>query len=198
MSVTAAGEPTQTPLRGAGPDQTADNRMEQVLVHHLLDGAIDSLTDRQGGTHPFPWTPDQQVRIGVLGATYVPVQAATGAAPGPVPSAQAAGSAPGPAVAPPVDNRGVIGLDFVVDGGILGVPLTVDVEFVVYHPLIPDFASITAEAQSRPAATGRRRRMCQATSVKRRVRACWEGTRSRPMPRPLCLPITPGPMPYGS
>ena len=157
MSVTAAGEPTQTPLRGAGPDQTADNRMEQVLVHHLLDGAIDSLTDRQGGTHPFPWTPDQQVRIGVLGATYVPVQAATGAAPGPVPSAQAAGSAPGPAVAPPVDNRGVIGLDFVVDGGILGVPLTVDVEFVVYHPLIPDFASITAEAQSRPAATGRRR-----------------------------------------
>src|SRR5664280_1943982 len=143
-------------LRGAGPLQSGGNRFEQALVHHLLDNTIQSLTDRMGTTHMFPWTPDQEVRIGVLGATFnyaAPASPTAPAAddPGETPGGEPA--SPAPTTVPPVDNRGVIGFDFVVRGGVTEVILTIDVEYAIYQPLVPNFDAILKEAQTRSAAT---------------------------------------------
>lgn len=170
MTIAPFGLPSATQLPPTGPGQGADNRLEQVLVHHLLDNTVEALTDRSGTTHPFPWSPDQQVRIGVLGATInTPPPAATngtaggtggnddddgdddGGGPG--------GAGPQPVVAAPVENRGVIGIDFVVNGDIAEVELDIDVAYAIYQPLVPDFADISAEAQTRSvAAAGNARR----------------------------------------
>jgi hypothetical protein len=162
----ASAPSTLLPLAGAG--QKATNRREQVLVHHLLANTIEALTDRTGTTHAFPWTPDQQVRIGVLGATINTPPPAAGAGSGTSgddgdgdTDAGAAGAGQ-PAVAPPVENRGVVGLDFVIASGVVEVELDVHVAFALYHPLVPDFAYINTEAQVRAAAAsaggGNRRR----------------------------------------
>lgn len=140
-----------SPLPPAGNQQSPTNRAEQVLVHHILDDLVEALTDRAGGDHPFPWSPQQHVRVGVLGTTILtppPAQPAGNGAAG-APGA----SPPGvPAAAPPVENRGVIGLDFVVEGTPAHVDLTVDVGFALYHQLLPSFADVSAEAARRSAA----------------------------------------------
>lgn len=155
--VRGARSASQLPPPGAG--QSATNRFEQVLVQHLLDNTIEALTDRSGSHHPFPWSPDRHVRVGVLGPTFArppdPSGTATGAdAVDEDGDAVAAGR---PVVAPPIENRGVIGLDFVVSGGVNSVDLEIDVAFALYHPLLPPFADINAEARTRAAAVGGRR-----------------------------------------
>ncbi|OQZ93658.1 hypothetical protein BST10_20005 [Mycolicibacter algericus DSM 45454] len=53
----------------------------------------------------------------------------------------------------------MIGLDFVVNGTPATVDLTVDVDYAIYHQLLPAFAEVSAEAARRAAATaGNRRR----------------------------------------
>ena len=116
----------------AGLNTDPDNRLEQVLVHHLLDDIVELLSDRSGGTHPFPWTPDQNVRVGVLGVTITPPPPVTGN--------------------PLIENRGVIGVNFVVAGAPTDVELTVAVDYALYHQLLPDFADVAAEATQRSAA----------------------------------------------
>lgn len=166
MTLASRGTPSAPQLPPAGTQQSPQNRLEQVLVGHLLEGAVETLTDRHGGTHLFPWSPDQQVRVGVLGVTFnIPRAGAQAAGAAPAagsPDGDGAGdgdgsgdAVPGPhnAVAPPVDNRGVIGVDFVVAGGVSEIDLTIDVEHALYHPLVPDFAHVTAEAQRRAGAT---------------------------------------------
>ena len=143
----------------AGRDQDPNNRREQVLVHHLLDNLVERLSDRSGTTHTFPWTPAQEVRVGVLGVKYE--------TPGPDgPSGttataddhdDGAGISQG-TVAPPVDNRGVIGVDFIASGAVTTVDLTVDISYALYHPLIPDHATISAEAQTQAEAARKNRR----------------------------------------
>jgi hypothetical protein len=114
-------------------------------VHHLVDAVIDRLTDRSGHLHPHPWSPDQSVRIGVLGVTVQPTN--------PVPADEGgngddADEPPVVAPPPPVENRGVIGLDFVVNSDHDEVELEIDVDFALYHPLLPDFGHLRTEAQT--------------------------------------------------
>ena len=159
MTTAARGARSASQLPPFGAAQTATNRLEQVLVQHLLDNTVEALTARSGTPHPFPWSPDQYVRVGVLGPTFAPPPAD--------PTANGDGGdtdddgdvAPGrPVVVPPIDNRGVIGVDFVVTGNVTSVDLDIDVEFALYHPFLPPFADINAEAQTRAAAVGGNRR----------------------------------------
>ena len=155
MTLTASGTPSVIPVPPAGPSQSDTNRREQILVHHLLDTLVERLTDRSATTHAFPWTPQQEVRVGVLRETYLASQVS-----GPN-STQVASSDDSDddgdigethgQVVPAVDNRGVIGVDFVVacDTGTL--ELVVDVAYALYHPLIPPHSYIAAEARRRSA-----------------------------------------------
>lgn len=157
MTATAPGGVAASSYPAAGPHQNPDNRLEQILVHQLLDGVVEELTDRSGSTHPFPWTPDQNVRVGVLGVTIVPPQQGVG-------DTQLAGGAPSeedepdgrasaaPLVAPAIENPGVIGVDFVIAGTPAIVELMIDVHYALYHQLLPDFADIATEAARRFAA----------------------------------------------
>ncbi|WP_157172967.1 DEAD/DEAH box helicase family protein [Nocardia exalbida] len=134
-----------------GIEQSRENRAEEILVHHILAELVDALTDRSGGEHPFPWSPERKVRIGVLGATIAPPTAPN---PGGVDGAASA------ATAPSVENRGVIGLDFVVKGAPATVDLTVDVGYAIYQQLLPAFIEVSEEAARRTtstASTSRRR-----------------------------------------
>lgn len=142
---------SNSPIPPAGDQQRPINRAEQILVHHVLDTVVEALTDRTGGDHSFPWSPEQYVRVGVLGVTILtPPPAAAGN--GPV-----GGNPAGPAVpvpATPVENRGVIGLDFVVAGTPPIVDLTIDVDCAIYHQLLPGFTEVSVEAARRSAAAG--------------------------------------------
>jgi hypothetical protein len=179
MSVTAPrGAATLSSLPAPGARQDPANRTEQVLVHQIVDELIEGLSDRGGTTHAFPWNPEQHVRVGVLGVTIVPplgpgpgqavggngagAQAAAVGGNDPDDPDATGGPGNGPATAPPVENRGVIGVDFVVTGDVTPVELTVDVTYAVYHQLLPDFAAVQAEAGLRAVAAanagGRRRR----------------------------------------
>lgn len=144
----------------AGDQQDPINRAEQILIHYVLDDVVEALTDRAGGDHPFPWSPEQYVRVGVLGVTILtpPPMAPTGN--GPVGGNAAGAAAAAPAPAPQVENRGVIGLDFVVAGTPPCVDLTIDVDYAIYHQLLPGFAEVSAEAatRSQAAAVNPRRR----------------------------------------
>jgi hypothetical protein len=164
MALTApSGTPSTTAIPAPGPNQDPTNRLEQVVVHHLLDNVIEELTDRAGTLHHFPWSPDQHVRVGVLGVTFNQAPPAAAGASGGTGAADdddldeddpdATNAGPQPTVAPPIDNRGVIGVDFVI-GNTSTVELEVDIEYAIYHPVIPPFASVAAEAQRRSAAAG--------------------------------------------
>lgn len=145
-----------SPIPPAGNQQRPTNRAEQILVHHILDDLVDALTDRAGGDHPFPWSPEQNVRVGVLGVTILtpPPAGPAGSAPVAGNGDGGAGGAAPPAASPPVENRGVIGLDFVVAGAPARVDLTIDVEYAIYHQLLPAFTDVSAEAATRAAAAG--------------------------------------------
>ncbi len=161
MTAATRGARSAPQLPAAGAAQTAANRLEQVLVHHMLGNVVESLTDRAGTPHPFPWSPDLHVRVGVLGPTFLPQPPPPGQGNGggagagedddeDAPASAAAGAQP--VVAPPIANRGVIGVDFVVGGATSAITLEVDVEYAIYHPLLPPFADIAAEATTRAAA----------------------------------------------
>lgn len=162
MSMVVSGGRYASGLPPSGAAQSPKNRIEQVLVHYLLDNLVQRLTDRGGTLHPFPWIPSQQVRVGVLGPTYSQPSRSNTATP------LGSSGVSGPAAAlvrlqgstsPPIENRGVIGIDFVVAGDVAEVELAVDVEYAIYHPLNPSFAEVAAEAQVRAsAAAGNSRR----------------------------------------
>lgn len=154
MVLAYRGMPLASQLPPAGPGQGEQNRLEQALVHFLVDEVIDQLTDRSGTTHLFPWTPEQGVRVGVLGPTF-DTQPPSGS----TATSAASSPPPGGVTAPPIENRGVIGLDFVVAGGVSEVPLTVEVNYALYHPTLPQFSDINASAQRVPqGGAGNRRR----------------------------------------
>jgi hypothetical protein len=168
MGLAIRGTPSASDVPPAGDAQAPENRLEQILIHHLRDGVVESLTDRSGHVHPFPWVPEQKVRVGVLGATFVVPVGRAGVQPGGqaaqgsvAPSSDdddddddggGAGHAVGGQVAVPVDNRGVIGVDFVVARGVNEVSLTVNVDYALYHPLVPSFVDANKEAQKRAGA----------------------------------------------
>ena len=160
--VATSGSPWAPLVPAAGPAQSPENRLEQVLIHHLMNGVVESLTDRTGTSHSFPWRPEQRVRIGVLGVTYRPLppaapagQAGSSRGPGGDGAGDGQpGDGPAPAIAAPIDNRGVIGVDFVVSGDASEISLTVDVDYALYHPMLPAFADIAADAATRAAAGG--------------------------------------------
>lgn len=160
MTVTAPGG-SSSPTPPAGTPQSATNRAEELLVHHILEDVVEALTDRTGGDHPFPWSPEQHVRVGVLGVTITPPppSAAGDSNDGSTSSTgdddgdAVAGTGGAPtATAPPVENRGIIGLDFVVAGTPTSVELTVKLDYALYHQLLPAFADISQEAARRSAA----------------------------------------------
>ena len=160
MTLAASTKRSAFPVPPAGGSQHPENRREQVLVHHLLNNLAERLSDRFGTTHPFPWTPAQEVRVGVLGVKYKAPAPGGPAGTTVVPGGHdndGVGVSQG-AVAPPVDYRGVIGVDFVVAGAVDAVDVTVDVGYVLYHPLISDHAAISAEAQTQAEAAGGKRR----------------------------------------
>jgi len=159
MTTAARGARSASQLPPPGAAQSATNRLEQVFVQHLLDNTVEALTDRSGTPHPFPWSPDQNVRVGVLGPTFAPPPDPTANGDAGDGDDESDAAAPGrPVVVPPIDNRGVIGVDFVVTGDVTSVDLDIDVEFALYHPLLPPFTDINAEAQTRAAAVGGNRR----------------------------------------
>lgn len=154
MSTTATSAGVST-MPAREPDQSDSNRQEQAVVHHLLDEVIDRLTDRSAPPHPHPWSPDQNVRVGVLGVTI------NTPPPDPVPDGDDPEEAPEapdvPATAAPVDNRGVIGLDFVV-ADCETLELEIEVDYALYHPLLPDFGHVrSAAATAVAAAAGKKR-----------------------------------------
>lgn len=160
MALTAPGGPTSAALPAAAANQSPTNQLEQNVVHHLLANVIEDLTDRGGTLHHFPWSPDQNVRVGVLGVTFnqpPPAQPAGGTIgggdDGDDDDPDAGGAGPQPTVAPAIDNRGVIGIDFVV-GQADTVEVELDISYAIYHPVIPPFALVNAEAQRRSAAAG--------------------------------------------
>ncbi|WP_040796760.1 DEAD/DEAH box helicase family protein [Nocardia higoensis] len=126
---------TRTPPVDVG--RSRQNRAEETLVRYILAELVDALTDRSGGEHPFPWSPEHRVRIGVLGATIAPTTA---------PGTSEGGETTPPTTTPPVENRGVIGVDFVVKGAPATVDLTLEVGYAIYQPLLPAFTDVSAEA----------------------------------------------------
>lgn len=147
------------------PGQTDDNRAEQVLVHHLLAEVVDRLTDRSAALHPHPWSPDQNVRVGVLGINVIP----------PAPPAPSDGNSQPDADTTPADtsvtpaaveNRGVIGVDFVVDDCPDQLNLQIDVEFALYHPLLPDFDQVRKDAAAALAAAAGRKRARPSAQIR--------------------------------
>jgi len=148
----------ETPAQGVL--QSEDNRREQVMVHHLLRELALKMTDRNGESHVFPWAPDQQVRVGVLGPQYKRAD--------PIPDSDAdddvnADEVDGVddsstveqsllAAAPPIENRGVIGVDFVIAGTDSMVDFLIDLEYAIYEPLLPDFSEISSEAKRQASA----------------------------------------------
>lgn len=126
--------------------QTGTNRQEQVLVQHLLETLVNRLTDRNGTTHDFPWSPEQQVRIGVLRESR---HRLTGEG---LDGDEAGGAEARGHITRPVDNRGVIGVDFIVETESETIELVVDVTYAIYHPLARDHAAIATEARTRIAA----------------------------------------------
>lgn len=155
----------QDTIAQGGPNQSLANRQEELVAAWLLERVEEALTDRNGGLHAFPWTPSQRVRIGVLGPHYPPPaatvtgggsSAATGTT-APTTSTAVATSTSTPhlaLVAQPVDNRGTIGVDFVVARGASDIPLTIEVDYAIYHSEIPAFSEVAREAQTRAAAAG--------------------------------------------
>ncbi|MFF0613196.1 DEAD/DEAH box helicase [Nocardia tengchongensis] len=142
---------TGSPIPPDGVGRSLENRAEEILVRYVLAELVDALTDRAGGEHPFPWSPEHKVRIGVLGPTI-----ATSTAP----NAGGGGGATPRATAPPVENRGVIGLDFVVTGTPVTVDLTIDVGYAIYQQLLPSFTDVSEEAArltASPSSRSRRR-----------------------------------------
>lgn len=146
-------------LPPAAPNQTPDNRREEILVHFLLDRLTDQLTDRGGSVHHFPWEPDQEVRIGVLGPTYRTLTPDDDGDDTDDEDSEADQTSDG-TVTPPVDNTGVIGVDFVVDSDHDTIDIDVTIDYALYHPLVPDHPTIAAEAQrlAQAAASNPRRR----------------------------------------
>jgi hypothetical protein len=154
----------------AGVNQDHENRIEQVLVHHLLDDLVEVLTDRSGGDHPFPWRPEHSVRVGVLGVTVTHPTPAAGHPPtaSPFPGGEDEPhreSGPAPVVVAPIDNRGVLGVDFVVAGAPTSIDLLVEVDYALYHQLLPDFADLSKEAGVRNAAAAGNRRRRPTVSI---------------------------------
>jgi hypothetical protein len=138
MTINAPGG-SRSPRSGQSPD----NQLEQALVEHLLETVIESLTDRTGTVHHFPWTPKDKVRVGVLDVQVDPQVL-------PDASGSAQHHAAGPQeTRPSIDNRGAIGLDFIVGDSPSEVELSLDVRFALYHPMIPPFTLTAAEAQRR-------------------------------------------------
>ncbi|CAM4043556.1 helicase-related protein [Nocardia ninae] len=136
------------PIHAVNAQQDPANRTEEVFVRDVLEGVVEALTDRTGGSHSFPWSPEQHVRVGVLGITIVPPQPRQPAVS--VPREEGNGGAAAPTVtAPPIENRGVIGLDFVVKGTPATVDLAIDIGYAIYHQLLPVFDDISAEAARR-------------------------------------------------
>ena len=140
---------TGPPTRTYG--QTDANRSEQILVNFILNQVKERVTDRHGTTHEFPWLAEQQVRIGVLKPLFqIPPPQSPGASEQAVTEsnedlAHSVELVPD-TVAPPIDNRGVIGLDFIVDSSLADVTLEIDVEYALYHPLLPKHAAVNEEA----------------------------------------------------
>jgi hypothetical protein len=145
----------ETPAPGLS--QSPDNRREQVIVHHLLREMALTMTDRGGEKHVFPWAPDQEVRVGVLGPLFkraVPIVDADAGDHGEVDIDEDGGvSDPSTveqsllAAAPPIENRGVIGVDFVIAGTGSMVNFSIDLEYAIYQPLLPEFSEISREAK---------------------------------------------------
>lgn len=134
------------PPTGAAPQDDL-NRVEELLVRHLMADVTDTLTDRPGTVHQFPWSPAQRVRVGVLAPTWVASPAEEGE-----PEEESGSGTQAPVVIPPIENRGVIGLDFLVDDSPAELELQIEVTYALYHPLIPSFAVVAAEAATRAAA----------------------------------------------
>ncbi|MFB7722898.1 DEAD/DEAH box helicase family protein [Nocardia sp. NPDC056100] len=156
--------------------RSRENRAEEVLVQHVLAELVDALTDRSGGEHPFPWSPEQRVRIGVLGAT---VTSSTGSNAG-----ENSGATP-PATTPAVKNRGVIGLDFVVKGAPVTVDLTLEVGYAIYQPRLPAFTEVSEEAARLTAsASGNSRRRQTVT-----LNPTWYRDQ-RYVSMPMSIPVT--------
>lgn len=136
------------------PTQSETNRIEEGVVHYLLERALQEMTDRgSAAVHPSPWTPRDNVRVGVLGVTFA-APPATGVA------GTAASTAATTSAAPPVENRGVIGLDFIVQlqHGASSLELNCEVLYALYHPLWPDPDGVaTAADQQARASAGRAR-----------------------------------------
>ena len=173
MSLSRSASPSPFATPEARPSQERENRFEQVLVHHLLRDVVTALTDRDGTFHQFPWSPEHEVRTGVLGVTFRPAAETEVAADDTETIGTdldvAEANQPSEStvdeeesvttIAAPIDNRGVIGVDFVVSGDAPALQLTIDVNFALYHPLLPEFADINGEANVQAAAvTGNRNR----------------------------------------
>ncbi len=156
----------EIPLVGAA--QEPGNRAEQLVVYHLLHGLTEDLTDRNGHEHSFPWNPDQNVRIGVLGPRFVHDLQVTGRGTDDGDEGESSESGEGveggnafnlTAAVPPIDNTGVIGIDFVVAGQGGTLELAVEVDYALYHPVLPDYDVVEREANIRAtSAAGTRRR----------------------------------------
>ena len=154
MTLTDSEATSAMSVPAAGSSQSDTNRREQILVYHLLNTLVERLTDRTGTIHAFPWSPRQEVRIGVLRETYAANQAGDSSPPqttGDDDSPDGDGGSTRGHAAPAVDNRGVIGVDFVVNCATESLELAVDVAYALYHPLAPPHAVIAAEAQRRAA-----------------------------------------------
>ncbi|MBV9660759.1 MAG: hypothetical protein JO337_06340 [Acidimicrobiales bacterium] len=153
-----AADAAHVPSQNGRPGQTDQNRLEESLVETLIEDVVEALTDRRGGDHPHPWSPEQRVRIGYLGFTVTPPTPADGVAPdgeGTGADSDNPGPTSVPAVPPrTIDNTSLIGLDFVVALSDGPLTLTCDVGYSLYQQLWPEYSSVQADAAAMLRAAG--------------------------------------------
>jgi hypothetical protein len=141
--------------------QSPINKLETALVGLLVNDVVESLTDRAGGDHPHPWTPQQKVRIGYLAYTITPPPPTDGSTSGDdEPLETPSLSTPAgvlPASAPrPIDNHSVIGFDFVVNPSEDELTLDCKVDYAMYQMLWPDLSTLQEEARAALVVSSRR------------------------------------------
>lgn len=113
-------------------DECIAYEAEVEIVDALITDVVDSVADRSGGRHAPPWTPKNNVRVGVLRPrTLVGVDA----------DSDDSDEGSGQSV---LSEPDVIGIDFVVTPDGTSLELAVDTRVVLYQPLHPTFSEVAS------------------------------------------------------
>jgi len=113
-------------------DKAKSRQIEEILVDELIERVSERLADRRADRHSPPWSPKQEVQIGVLRPRWTTpkTQRQVGAA-----SEDVVEESDGDALA----AADTLGFDFVISPTSNRTRISVDLSFVIYLPEYPSF-----------------------------------------------------------